>query len=116
MVDKAVHFLDGFFTNDRISRCPILPSVAVVCVKAAPEPYCVCHNLILLNRDELVGEKDFAHHAQFYHMICLCLVFQYYGVIIQPLSWSDSWIPVGVASYLALQFVRKVVHGGKREA
>lgn len=51
------------------------------------------HNLILLNRDELVGEKDFAHHAQFYHMICLCLVFQYYGVIIQPLSWSDSWIP-----------------------
>ena len=55
MVDKAVHFLDGFFTNDRISRCPILPSVAVVCVKDAPEPYCVCHNLILLNRDELVG-------------------------------------------------------------
>ena len=58
--------------------------------------------------DELIGEKDYAHHAEFYHMICMCLAYQFYGVLVQPLSWSDCWIPIGVSSYLAMQFVRQV--------
>lgn len=108
VVEKAVHFLNAFFTSDKVHSRTNLPSVVVACVNDAPEPYCVLHNLILLNRNELIGEKDYAHHAEFYHMICMCLAYQFYGVLVQPLSWSDCWIPIGVSSYLAMQFVRQV--------
>ena len=38
-------------------------------------------------------------------MICLCLAFQYYGILIQPLTWSDSWICMGISSFLGMKFM-----------
>ena len=41
-------------------------------------------------------------------MICLCLAYQFFGVLVAPLSWSDAWICIGVPSFLAMRFIRSV--------
>lgn len=41
-------------------------------------------------------------------MICLCFAFQYYGILMQPLTWSDSWICMGVSSFWGLKFVETI--------
>ena len=42
-------------------------------------------------------------------MICLCLAYQFFGVLVAPLSWSDSWICIGIPSFIAMRFIRSVV-------
>ena len=41
-------------------------------------------------------------------MICFCLAYQCYGILVQPISWSDCWICVGIPSFLALLFIKHV--------
>ena len=41
-------------------------------------------------------------------MICFCLAYQCFGVLVQPISWSDCWICIGIPSFLAMSFIKKV--------
>ena len=102
--------------NDSIRHHKLIPSTVVAFVTDSPEPYSVSYGLILINRNQLIGEKvvcclymtyeqDFSHIPEFHHLICLCLAFQYYGILIQPLTWSDSWICMGISSFLGMKFM-----------
>ena len=108
VVEKAINYLHTVFTQQLTEHPSLIHNITVVAVNEPPEPYCVSRGIIFVDRDQLIGEKDFAHTSEFYHMICFCLAFQYYGVLIQPLAWSDSWICIGISSYLALEFIESV--------
>lgn len=108
VVEKATHYLDSVFTTELTNHSSLLSQVTIVAVVDPPEPYCVCHNMIIIDRNELIGEKDYSRTCEFYHMICFCLAYQYYGILIQPLAWSDSWICIGVSSFLAIEFIGEV--------
>lgn len=56
VVEKASHFLSTVFSYESIAAHAILPSTTLVFVKEPPEPYCVCKNLLLIDRDLLIGE------------------------------------------------------------
>ena len=55
-MEKASHFLSTVFSYESIAAHAILPSTTLVFVKEPPEPYCVCKNLLLIDRDLLIGE------------------------------------------------------------
>ena len=109
VAEKAIHYLDSVFSSEFTNHSSILSTVTIAAVVEPPEPYCVCNDLILIDRNELIGEKDFSHINEFYHMICFCLAYQYYGILIQPLAWSDSWICIGISSFLGLEFIGDVL-------
>lgn len=108
VVEKATHYLDSVFTTELTNHSSLLSRITIAAVVDPPEPYCVCNNMIIIDRNELVGEKDYSRTCEFYHMICFCLAYQYYGILIQPLAWSDSWICIGVSSFLAIEFIGMV--------
>lgn len=58
-VDKAVSFLDSIIMNDSIRRHKLIPSTVVAFVTDSPEPYSVSYGLVLINRNQLIGEKVF---------------------------------------------------------
>ena len=57
VVEKAVHFLSTVFSHESITTHAILPSTSFVFVHQPPEPYCVCKNLVIVDRDLLIGER-----------------------------------------------------------
>ena len=107
MIEKALEYLHPIFAEN-LHELPVLSTISVVAVTEPPEPYSICHGMIMLDRNQLIGEKDYSDINEFYHMICFCLVYQYYGIIVQPLTWSDSWISIGVSSFLSLEFIGEV--------
>ena len=56
-VDKAVSFLDSIIMNDSILHYKLIQSTVVAFVTDSPEPYSVSYGLILINRNQLIGEK-----------------------------------------------------------
>ena len=65
VVEKAVHFLSTIFSHESITNHSILPSTSFVFVHQPPEPYCVCKNLIIVDRDLLIGERVSSNNCDY---------------------------------------------------
>ena len=59
VVRKAVTYLGTVFSHECVERVKLLKSTSFVFVNEPPEPYSVTKNLVILDRDLLIGEKVF---------------------------------------------------------
>ena len=57
VVKKAATYLGTVFSHECVERVKLLKSTSFVFVNEPPEPYSVTKNLVILDRDLLIGEK-----------------------------------------------------------
>lgn len=86
VVEKAVHFLSTIFSHESITNHSILPSTSFVFVQSTPEPYCVCKNLIIVDRDLLIGERVSSNNPRLFIGFCTYLRIPSYDMYVSGLS------------------------------
>ena len=59
VVKKAVTYLSTIFSHECVEKVKLLKSTSFVFVNEPPEPYSITKNLVILDRDLLIGEKVF---------------------------------------------------------
>lgn len=57
VVQKANRYLETVFPHESVEEHKLLKSTSFVFVNEPPEPYCVMKNLVLIDRDLLIGER-----------------------------------------------------------
>ena len=57
VIKKAVTYLSTVFSHECVEHVKLLKSTSFVFVNEPPESYCITKNLVILDRDLLIGEK-----------------------------------------------------------